>query len=68
MDTRKVIKVLKVDMQKCNGDGVCASTCPAGAASIDESLQKAYIDCDVCMECYSCMNLCPQGAIYESDD
>jgi len=60
--------MLKVDKEKCNGDGVCASTCPVGAACLDEESGKADIDADICIECYSCMNICPQGAIYECDD
>jgi Fe-S-cluster-containing hydrogenase component 2 len=60
--------VLKVDKEKCNGDGVCAVTCPVGAACLNDEKQKADIDNDICIECYSCMSICPQGAIYESDD
>jgi len=59
--------LLKVDKEKCNGDGICSSTCPVGAAVLNEEEGKADINSDACIECYSCMNMCPQGAIYEDD-
>jgi NAD-dependent dihydropyrimidine dehydrogenase PreA subunit len=58
--------MLKVDKDKCNGDGVCEEVCPVGAATLNED-GKADIDPDMCIECYSCMGTCPQGAIYEED-
>lgn len=60
--------MLKVDKEKCNGDGICALTCAVGAAHLIEGDNKADIDCDACIECYACMNMCPEGAIYETDE
>ena len=58
--------MLKVNKNKCNGDGLCSEVCAVGAAALNEE-GKAYIDPDICIECYSCMSTCPQEAIYEED-
>ncbi|MDI6707116.1 MAG: 4Fe-4S binding protein [Firmicutes bacterium] len=60
--------MLKVNTNRCNGDEVCTTVCPVGAAQMDEDSSKAKIDSDICMECYACMNICPQGAIFEDDE
>lgn len=59
--------MLKVNKEKCTGDSICTTVCPMGAAHIDES-GKAEISPDLCIECYACMNSCPEGAIYEVVD
>jgi NAD-dependent dihydropyrimidine dehydrogenase PreA subunit len=59
--------MLRVDKNKCNGDGVCSEVCAVGAANLNSAEGKAYIDSDMCIECYTCMNTCPQEAIYEED-
>lgn len=56
--------MLKVDKSKCTGDGICVSVCPVGAPQLT-ACGKAEIDVSVCMECYACMNVCPQEAIFE---
>jgi NAD-dependent dihydropyrimidine dehydrogenase PreA subunit len=60
--------VLKVDKAKCSGDAVCVSVCPVGAPKISETDGKVEIDSSLCVECYACMNTCPQEAIYEEND
>jgi len=59
--------MLKVDKIKCNGDGVCTQVCAVGAANLNVEENKAFIDTDTCIECYTCMNTCPQEAIFEED-
>jgi NAD-dependent dihydropyrimidine dehydrogenase PreA subunit len=59
--------MLIIDQDKCQKDGICFSTCPAGAINSKED-GSYEIDPDVCMECYSCMNICPSEAIYEDED
>ena len=58
--------MLKVDKSKCNGDAVCTTVCQVDAIALSDS--KAEIDPDLCIECFSCMNVCPQEAIYEDED
>lgn len=55
--------MLKIDKEKCNGDELCTTICPVGAVRIDENNRKANIDADLCIECFSCINICPQQAI-----
>lgn len=59
--------MLKINLDLCNGDGVCSQVCGAGAANLDKEKGKAFIDPDMCIECYNCMNTCPQEAIYEEE-
>ena len=58
--------MLKVDKSKCNGDAVCTTVCPSDAITVSDS--KADIDPDLCIECFSCMNVCPQEAIFEDEE
>lgn len=59
--------MLKVNKEKCTGDGICLEICPVEAAVFNEE-EKAYIDPDICIECYSCINICPEEAIYEDEE
>lgn len=59
--------MLIIDQKKCQKDGICFSTCPVGAVILKED-GSYEVDPDVCMECYSCMNICPAEAIYEAED
>jgi len=58
--------MLKVDKSKCNGDAVCTSVCQVEAITLSDS--KAEIDPDLCIECFSCITVCPQEAIYEEEE
>jgi NAD-dependent dihydropyrimidine dehydrogenase PreA subunit len=59
--------MLIVKKELCNGDAVCTMVCPVGAPSLEED-GKAFIDMDLCVECYSCKEACPQEAIIEVED
>ncbi len=56
---------VKVDLNKCNGAGVCAEVCPMNVYDMVEvgGKKKAQptraADCIMCM---ACVNGCPQGA------
>ena len=56
--------MLVVIKEKCTGDGICAAICPVSAIEMQDD-NKAYIDPDVCMECYSCRDTCSAEAIIE---
>ncbi len=57
------VSTLRLDVEKCDGCGMCAIVCPHGVYVIEE--RRARItDIDSCMECGACANNCPEGAIY----
>lgn len=59
--------MLVVDPAQCSGCSTCISVCAVEAISLDAATSKAVINLDVCIECYSCKNVCPQSAISETE-
>jgi len=57
------VATLKLDVEKCNGCGMCVIVCPHAVFAIEE--RRARItDIDLCMECGACAGNCPEDAIY----
>ncbi len=58
-----------VNPDKCDGckaldKTACQYICPNDLMKLNEELNKAYNqEPDMCWECYSCVKICPQGAI-----
>ena len=53
-----------VYMTRCDGCGHCVDICPSDIMHIDENIRRAKnIEPNFCWECYSCVKICPQGAI-----
>ena len=53
-----------VYMTRCDGCGHCVDICPSDIMHIDTVTRRAYnIEPNMCWECYSCVKICPQGAI-----
>ena len=55
-----------VDQKKCVGCGVCISSCPEDAISMEND--KATISQDKCTFCGKCFSDCPQEAIRPSSE
>jgi Pyruvate/2-oxoacid:ferredoxin oxidoreductase delta subunit len=55
--------MMKVDLGKCTGCGMCLDTCPVEAISMVGG--KATIDADTCLSCSACALICPEQAISE---
>jgi len=59
-----------VDPEKCDGckggdKTACMYICPNDLMVLNKEAMKAYNqEPDACWECYSCVKICPQGAIY----
>jgi MinD superfamily P-loop ATPase len=51
----------KINLEKCNGCGLCVKNCQFGALSIKN--EKAQINNFVCEGCRACKIVCPQKAI-----
>ena len=47
---------MRINPKKCVACGNCTYVCPMGAIYIDPLLQRATINRDECVECYSCYN------------
>ncbi len=45
---------MQIDQQKCVACGNCVAICPMGAISIDSLKNRAFVNADECVECYSC--------------
>ena len=45
---------MQIDQQKCVACGNCVPICPMGAISIDPIRNRASVNADECVECYTC--------------
>ncbi|MHA1836256.1 MAG: ATP-binding protein [Candidatus Odinarchaeia archaeon] len=54
----------KVDLNTCEGEGVCKDGCPADPNVFEIVDGKAkVVNPDACLECGACESSCPTGAI-----
>ncbi|MFQ6064062.1 MAG: ATP-binding protein [Candidatus Bathyarchaeia archaeon] len=53
---------IKIDKEKCDGDGTCVDTCPVEVFEIREGKAVA-VNPDECLVCMACEVQCPNGAI-----
>jgi ferredoxin len=47
---------VKISTEKCVACGNCTYVCPMGAIYVDQSINRAVVDQDECVECYTCFN------------
>ncbi len=53
--------MLTIELNRCDGCGVCVEVCPEGAISLVDG--AARIDSGSCTECEACVRTCPTEAI-----
>lgn len=56
---------IKVDMQKCDGCGMCVDQCFVAAMEIQNGTAKPG---DNCRACGRCIDVCPKGAVFLNMD
>jgi NAD-dependent dihydropyrimidine dehydrogenase PreA subunit len=57
---------VKIDLEKCDGDGICVDVCPVAVFELKEEggNTKSYVvNQDECLVCMACVVQCPQNAI-----
>lgn len=54
-----------IDKDKCTGCELCIASCPSEAIIIKEGKAIVTEDCQLCM---TCLNVCPEGAIFEIEE
>jgi len=57
---------IKIDLNKCSGDGSCVDICPAAVYELKEvgGKKKAHaVNVAACLVCRACEAQCPEGAI-----
>ncbi|NHI93599.1 MAG: ferredoxin family protein [Candidatus Lokiarchaeota archaeon] len=59
---------ITVDLNKCNGDGICVDVCPSGVYELGEDGKSKVINPDECIECLACQDQCPENAITVETD
>jgi NAD-dependent dihydropyrimidine dehydrogenase PreA subunit len=56
---------IKVNYEKCKGHGECVDNCPADVYELEND-KTVPIAIDGCVECCTCVSVCPEEAIEHS--
>ena len=57
---------IKVDYDKCKGHGDCVDSCPGEVYEIDNGNKAVPVNINDCVECCTCVEVCPENAIDHS--
>lgn len=53
---------IKIDLEKCDGDGTCVDVCPVEVFEVREG-KAVVVNPDECLVCMACVVQCPNNAI-----
>ncbi len=56
---------IKVDYDKCSGKGECTGSCPSSVYELQGG-KAVPVNINECIECCTCVTVCPEGAIEHS--
>ncbi len=56
---------IKIDYEKCDGDGECVNVCPSSVYEVVDGKSVAN-NIEECIECCACVSACPNEAIEHS--
>ena len=65
-----MVKV-KVDLEKCNGDGICVDVCPVSVfelQKIEDTEKSIVVNEEECLLCMACVSSCPTEAIIVEEE
>ena len=57
----KLMKIITIDLDSCNGCGICVKVCPVGNIKLENTIPNFFHYCEWCM---SCIHNCPKRAIH----
>ncbi|MDY6855284.1 MAG: 4Fe-4S binding protein [Thermodesulfobacteriota bacterium] len=55
--------VVKVDKEKCDGDGACVENCPVEVFEMDANGKAEPVNAEECLGCETCIEVCETGAV-----
>ena len=53
---------MQIDLEKCNGCGLCVKDCPLAVMGLEEKKAVIY---EGCVECRTCFKTCPVEAVVD---
>jgi len=53
---------IKIELDKCDGDGTCVDVCPVEVFEIKDG-KAVVVNLDECLVCMACEVQCPNAAI-----
>ena len=54
---------VKIAEERCVGCGCCMDGCNVGALEFHPEKEKAWVNTEECIECETCIELCPENAL-----
>jgi ferredoxin like protein len=62
-DSKSHIELNEEECALCESK-ICLRACPAELYTFEETLEKVIVDHSGCLECGTCMIVCPAGTVY----